>query len=64
MKVIKNIRCPICGDSKLNPSTKRGFVVELTQSRFYICHNNTPMTSCPANDPIPVHKLKEYKEIS
>lgn len=62
MKVIKNIRCPICGDSKYNKSIKRGYVIEQNGTQFYICHNETSITSCPANKPIPVNKLANYTE--
>lgn len=34
-----NFRCPVCGDSKKNPTKARGFIYRKGNDYFYSCHN-------------------------
>lgn len=64
MNILYNIRCPLCGDSRVKPSSKRGYIFEANGGKFYVCHNKTLLSSCDANNPININNLSEYQEIA
>jgi hypothetical protein len=61
-EVLSNIRCPICGDSQLNPDAMRGYFLKLNTGHYaYKCFNEIgdDHMPCHANDPITYRRFMQ-----
>lgn len=56
--VLCNIRCPICGDSPIDSTKKRGHFINKNGIMSYRCFN-TSDPQCPASEPISYRKFMQ-----